>query len=289
MTEIHSVQRAVRRVLAIGAIAAFGASALAVSAKPAPAPQPAGPAALAPPAAAPSPLQTIVVTGSLISTTSVETPNPVQILTKAQIVQSGYTNMSDILRNISANGANTLSQSFSFAFAAGGSGISLRGLTLGDTLVLIDGGLGQLHAAASALEQLGLVTQPLASIAKREEILYVYGQEDEPIVLERRSPVLHLIQRIRDESHRFAVAYHRKRRQMRDRASELDQIPGVGAITRQRLLEHFGSVQALQQTVQRDPDSLTAVVNKPTAEKIRRFFSQQETDSPSGLVNITTG
>ncbi len=157
------------------------------------------------------------------------------------------------------------------------------------SLVLIDGGLGQLHAAASALEQLGLVTQPLASIAKREEILYVYGQEDEPIVLERRSPVLHLIQRIRDESHRFAVAYHRKRRQMRDRASELDQIPGVGAITRQRLLEHFGSVQALQQTVQRDPDSLTAVVNKPTAEKIRRFFSQQETDSPSGLVNITTG
>ncbi|MGC9197841.1 MAG: excinuclease ABC subunit UvrC [Acidobacteriaceae bacterium] len=157
------------------------------------------------------------------------------------------------------------------------------------SLVLIDGGLGQLHAAAAALEQLGLVTQPLASIAKREEILYVHGQEDEPIVLERRSPVLHLIQRIRDESHRFAVTYHRKRRQMRDRTSELDQIPGVGAVTRKRLLEHFGSLQALQETVQRDPDSLAAVVNKPTAEKIRRFFSPKETESPGGLVNITPG
>ncbi len=157
------------------------------------------------------------------------------------------------------------------------------------SLILIDGGLGQLHAAAAALEELGLVTQPLASIAKREEILYVHGQEDEPVVLERRSPVLHLIQKIRDESHRFAVTYHRKRRQMRDRASELDQIPGVGAITRKRLIEHFGSVQALRQTVQRDPQVLTAVVNKPTAEKIRRFFSSQpEADSHGDLVRITT-
>ena len=88
------------------------------------------------------------------------------------------------------------------------------------SLVLIDGGLGQLHAAAEALESLGITTQPLASIAKREEIIYLYGQEDEPIVLDRRSPVLHLVQRIRDESHRFAVTYHRKRREIRDRESE---------------------------------------------------------------------
>src|SRR6202035_3438080 len=106
------------------------------------------------------------------------------------------------------------------------------------SLILIDGGLGQLHAAAESLEELGLTTQPLASIAKREEIIYLYGQEDEPIVLERRSPVLHLIQRVRDESHRFAITYHRKRREMRDRDSELDAIPGVGPRTRQRLLEH---------------------------------------------------
>ncbi len=141
------------------------------------------------------------------------------------------------------------------------------------SLVLIDGGLGQLHAAAEALEEIGLTTQPLASIAKREEIIYVHGQEDDPVVLDRRSPVLHAIQKIRDESHRFAVTYHRKRREMRDRISELDEIPGVGPRTRQRLLEHFGSVRALKQTAERTPDALTAVVNKGTAEKIRRHFA----------------
>jgi excinuclease ABC subunit C len=157
------------------------------------------------------------------------------------------------------------------------------------SLVLIDGGLGQLHAAAAALEEIGLVTQPLASIAKREEIIYVHGQEDEPVVLDRRSPVLHVIQRIRDESHRFAVTYHRKRRQMRDRVSELDEIPGVGAITRQRLLEHFGSVRALKQTAEKNPDALTAVVNKATAEKIRRFFAEQaDPNQDDDLVKIAT-
>ena len=140
------------------------------------------------------------------------------------------------------------------------------------SLILIDGGLGQLHAAADALAELGLTTQPLASIAKREEIIYVHGQEDDPVVLDRRSPVLHVIQRIRDESHRFAVTYHRKRRQMRDRTSELDDIPGVGAITRQRLLQHFGSVRALKQAAEKTPDALLAVTNKATAEKITRFF-----------------
>ena len=124
------------------------------------------------------------------------------------------------------------------------------------SLILIDGGLGQLHAAASALEELGLTTQPLASIAKREEVIYVHGQEDEPVVLDRRSPVLHVIQKIRDESHRFAITYHRKRREMRDRTSELDAIPGVGPTTRQRLLMHFGSVRALRQAAEKNPDAL---------------------------------
>ncbi len=114
------------------------------------------------------------------------------------------------------------------------------------SLVLIDGGLGQLHAAAEALELLGITTQPLASIAKREEIIYLYGQEDEPIVLDRRSPVLHLVQRIRDESHRFAVTYHRKRREIRDRESDLLAIPGVGTQTRNRLVAHFGSLRGIQ-------------------------------------------
>lgn len=142
------------------------------------------------------------------------------------------------------------------------------------SLVLIDGGLGQLHAAAHALEELGLTTQPLASIAKREEVIYLYGQEDDPIVLDRRSPVLHVIQKIRDESHRFAIGYHRKRREMRDRVSELDEIQGVGPRTRQRLLEHFGSVRALKQAAESHPDALTAVVKEAVALRIQEHFRQ---------------
>lgn len=153
------------------------------------------------------------------------------------------------------------------------------------SLVLIDGGLGQLHAAAAALEALGLATQPLASIAKREEILYLHGQEDEPIVLDRRSPVLHLIQRIRDESHRFAIGYHRKRRQMRDRDSELLQIPGVGERTRQRLLTHFGSLSEIRNA---SLESLRAVVPESTATAIREHFGA-EPKSTSTLVTIQPG
>ena len=141
------------------------------------------------------------------------------------------------------------------------------------SLILIDGGLGQLHAAYAALEEIGVTLQPLASIAKREEIIYVYGQEHEPVVLDRRSPVLHLMQKIRDESHRFAVTYHRKRRQMRDRDSELLSIPGVGPRTRQRLIEHFGSVRGIKQA---GADALTAVVNAATAERIRNHFATED-------------
>jgi excinuclease ABC subunit C len=144
------------------------------------------------------------------------------------------------------------------------------------SLILIDGGLGQLHAAYTALEEIGVTLQPLASIAKREEIIYVYGQESEPVVLDRRSPVLHLMQKIRDESHRFAVTYHRKRRQMRDRDSELLSIPGVGPRTRQRLIEHFGSVRGIKQA---GPDALTAVVNAATAERIRSHFAHESTEN----------
>ncbi len=140
------------------------------------------------------------------------------------------------------------------------------------SLILIDGGLGQLSAAYAALEEIGVTLQPLASIAKKEEVIYVHGQEDEPVVLDRRSPVLHLMQRIRDESHRFAVTYHRKRRQIRDKESELDAITGVGPRTRQRLVEHFGSVRGIKQASE---DALTAVVSKATAEKIRAHFADE--------------
>jgi excinuclease ABC subunit C len=137
------------------------------------------------------------------------------------------------------------------------------------SLILIDGGLGQLHAAAAALEALEIINQPLAAIAKREEIIYVYGQESEPIALDHHSPVLHLVQLIRDEAHRFAVTFHRKRRELRDRSTELLEIPGVGKNTTRRLLQHFGSVQAVKQA---DSAALSAVVTRTQADAILNHF-----------------
>jgi excinuclease ABC subunit C len=146
------------------------------------------------------------------------------------------------------------------------------------SLILIDGGLGQLHAAQEALEALGIVNQPLASIAKREEIIYVAGQESDPVALDHHSPVLHLVQMIRDEAHRFAVTFHRKRREIRDRSTELLNIPGIGETTTRRLLQHFGSLQAVRNA---DARALTAVVTAKQAEAIQDYFRQAEKQSTS--------
>jgi excinuclease ABC subunit C len=132
-------------------------------------------------------------------------------------------------------------------------------------LILVDGGIGQLHAAAEALESLGIINQPLASIAKKEEILYVYGQESEPIVLERHSPVLHLIQQIRDETHRFAVTFHRLRRGKRQTKSALEGVPGVGEKTAHKLLKEFGSVANVQRA---GVERLSEVIPRARAEKV---------------------
>jgi excinuclease ABC subunit C len=115
------------------------------------------------------------------------------------------------------------------------------------SLILIDGGIGQLHAAAQALDELQIINQPVASIAKKEEILYVLGREHEPITLDHHSPVLHLIQQIRDETHRFAVTFHRQRRSAGRIRTALTEIPGVGDRTAQKLLRRFGSVTRLRQ------------------------------------------
>jgi len=115
------------------------------------------------------------------------------------------------------------------------------------SLILIDGGIGQLHAAARALDKLEIINQPMASIAKKEEILYILGREDEPVVLDHHSPVLHLIQQIRDETHRFAVTFHRQRRSSQRLRTSLTEIPGVGARTAVRLLRRYGSVARLRQ------------------------------------------
>jgi excinuclease ABC subunit C len=137
-------------------------------------------------------------------------------------------------------------------------------------LILIDGGLGQLRAAAEALEKLEIINQPVAAIAKKEEILYVLGQEDEPIVLPRNSPLLHLIQKIRDETHRFAVTFHRQRRSKRTLRTDLGEIPGVGARTAQKLLQHFGSVARVRAA---GAEELSRVVARPLAVRIAGHFS----------------
>ena len=145
------------------------------------------------------------------------------------------------------------------------------------SLILIDGGIGQLHAAAGALEAIGVTSQALASIAKREEIIYVYGREDEPIRIDHHSPVLHIVQLIRDEAHRFAITFHRKRREMRDRSNELLEIPGIGEQTMKRLLRHFGSVQSVREA---NASSLEAVVTSSQAAAILAHFQTEEAPGP---------
>ena len=140
-------------------------------------------------------------------------------------------------------------------------------------LVLIDGGIGQLHAAAAALDELGIINQPLASIAKKEEIIFVLGQEDEPIRLDPHSPVLHLIQEVRDESHRFAVRLHRQRRDYRKLHSELRDIPGMGEKTTRKLLDSFGSLEEIRSASEQE---LLRVVNRRQASLLREYLQNRE-------------
>jgi excinuclease ABC subunit C len=142
------------------------------------------------------------------------------------------------------------------------------------SLILIDGGIGQLHAAAQALESLQIINQPMASIAKKEEILYILGLEDEPCILDRHSPVLHLIQQIRDETHRFAVSFHRQRRGKRQTKTALSDIPGVGPRTIQKLLREFGSIANLRRA---GKEKLSRVVSAKVAEAILAHLEAEVT------------
>jgi excinuclease ABC subunit C len=135
-------------------------------------------------------------------------------------------------------------------------------------LVLIDGGKGQLGAAVSALEDIGLGDQPVASLAKREELIFLRGRE-EPFALPRSSPVLQLVQRVRDEAHRFAIGYHRQTRAKRTLRSEVDEIPGVGPAKRRKLLSAFGSVRGIRGATEAE---LAAVVGRAMAARIRSHF-----------------
>jgi excinuclease ABC subunit C len=150
------------------------------------------------------------------------------------------------------------------------------------SLILIDGGIGQLHAAAKALEKLAIINQPMASIAKKEEILYILGREDEPVVLDHHSPVLHLIQQIRDETHRFAVTFHRQRRSSGRLRTSLTEIAGVGSRTALKLLRRFGSVTRLKELTVED---IAAEVPRAQAQRVydalHEIESSSSTDPPA--------
>ena len=140
------------------------------------------------------------------------------------------------------------------------------------SLILVDGGLGQLHAAVDALEAIGVINQPVASIAKREEVIYVYGQENEPIQLDRYSPVLHLIQQVRDEAHRFAVTFHRTRRTAARMTSELEQVEGIGSKSIAKLLREFGSLERVREASLQE---LAKVIGPAAARRLREFYNAQ--------------
>ena len=145
-------------------------------------------------------------------------------------------------------------------------------------LIMIDGGKAQLNAAADAMRELGLEAVPMVGIVKpplrHNDVAYllVKGREHEPVYLDSHSLILRLLQMIRDETHRYAVTYHRKRRELRDFTSELTAIPGVGDKRKGRLLRHFGSIQRVSQA---GVSELAPFVGRKTAEEIVEHFTRQ--------------
>jgi excinuclease ABC subunit C len=138
-------------------------------------------------------------------------------------------------------------------------------------LVVIDGGKGQLSAAYAALEELGLANLVAVGIAKKEELLYTRDRED-ALALAAHDPALLLVQRIRDEAHRFAVTFHRRARTMRDLRSELDHVPGIGARRRKKLLTTFGSLAGVRRATR---EELAAVVGPKAADAVLAFFASR--------------
>ena len=139
------------------------------------------------------------------------------------------------------------------------------------SLVIIDGGKGQLSSALEVIRGLGLAELPVIGLAKREEEIFLEGRSDS-IMLDKESAALHLIQRIRDEAHRFAITYHRKLRGKRNLVSILDHVEGIGPKRRQALWQHFSSLDAMKAAT---VEELAAVegMNSAAAEKLAAFFA----------------
>ena len=148
-------------------------------------------------------------------------------------------------------------------------------------LVLIDGGKGQLNAAHAALDAIGLGAMPIISLAKREEEIFVLGRPDS-LRLPRRSPALRVLQQARDEAHRFAITFQRKRRSMRTMTSELLRIPGVGEAKRRQLLEAFGSLQGVRDAA---PEAIAALpgFGQKTAERVLESLRKSSPTAPAAV------
>ncbi len=142
-------------------------------------------------------------------------------------------------------------------------------------LIVVDGGKGQLSAAHDALVEVGVTDRPLISLAKRDEEIFVWGR-GEPLKLSRRSPALRLLQQARDEAHRFAITYNRKRRSMRTVTSELLKVPGIGPVKRRMLLQQFGSVQGVREAGEE------AIAKLPgfNADRARKLLESLAATSP---------
>jgi len=138
-------------------------------------------------------------------------------------------------------------------------------------LLIVDGGKGQLSAAREIMRDLGVESIPTFGLAKEHEYLFAETQTD-PIILPPDSPELHLLQRLRDEAHRFALTYHRKKREKASLSSVLNEIPGIGPKRRKALLKHFGSVKVIREAALED---LLAVpgLNRSSAQAVWDFFA----------------
>jgi excinuclease ABC subunit C len=135
-------------------------------------------------------------------------------------------------------------------------------------LIIVDGGKGQLSSACEALQELGLYGKiPIVGIAKRLEEIY-YPEDPLPLLISKKSPALLLIQRIRDEAHRFAITFHRLKRSKASFSTELEGIPGIGKKTTDKLLSHFKSVKKIKEA---SLEELTEVAGKGAAEKIKKL------------------
>jgi excinuclease ABC subunit C len=174
--------------------------------------------------------------------------------------------------SLAAVGADEVPESIDDEAGEPGGGRSRDGWALPD-LVIVDGGKGQLSAALGAMTELGMADVPLAGLAKRFEELHVPGRGD-PIVLPRRAQALYLVQRIRDEAHRFAITYHRSVRGKRALASVFDEVPGIGPARKKALLKRFGSVRRIRDASVEEL-AATPGVGRAAAERLKSHLARE--------------